>query len=99
MEECKIIEPLVLVVKQVLKVYDLNSGRSKGLSSYGLFLMIVGFLQYKKFYDIANGAAHVVTINNVGITLGELLLSFLSYFSSEFDCTKYMIACRLPNKY
>ena len=38
------IEPLILVLKQMLKVNGLNDPWKGGLSSYGLLLMIVAFL-------------------------------------------------------
>jgi len=42
--ECWFIEPLILVLKQMLKVNGLNDPYKGGLSSYGLFLMILAFI-------------------------------------------------------
>lgn len=42
--DCWFIEPLILVLKQMLKVNNLNDPYKGGLSSYGLLLMIVGFI-------------------------------------------------------
>ena len=42
------IEPLILVLKQMLKVNGLNDPYKGGLSSYGLLLMIVAFIQFRK---------------------------------------------------
>lgn len=42
--ECWYIEPLILVLKQMLKVNGLNDPYKGGLSSYGLLLMIVAFI-------------------------------------------------------
>ena len=69
--ECWFIEPLVLVLKQMLKVNNLNDPYKGGLSSYGLFLMIVAFIQFRKLDKVRS--PH--TIN-----LGNLLLDFLHYY-------------------
>ena len=42
--ESQLIEPLILVLKQILKVWGFNDAYTGGLSSYALFLMIVSFL-------------------------------------------------------
>jgi DNA polymerase sigma len=42
--DCWFIEPLILVLKQMLKVNGLNDPYKGGLSSYGLLLMIVAFI-------------------------------------------------------
>ena len=42
--DCWFIEPLILVLKQMLKVNQLNDPYKGGLSSYGLLLMIVAFI-------------------------------------------------------
>lgn len=44
LKSSEIIEPLILVLKQFLKANELNDPWKGGLSSYGLFLMIVSFL-------------------------------------------------------
>jgi non-canonical poly(A) RNA polymerase PAPD5/7 len=67
-KDCWLIEPLLLVLKQLLKVNGLNEPFKGGLSSYGVLLMIVGFLQQKR-YDIPSDPK----IYN----LGEILLDFL----------------------
>lgn len=43
--ENEVIEPLIIVLKQFLKVSNLNNPYFGGLSSYALFLMITTFLQ------------------------------------------------------
>ena len=45
-EECWVVEPLLLVLKQLLKINGLNEPFKGGMSSYGLLLMIVGYLQH-----------------------------------------------------
>ena len=41
---------MVLVIKHLLKVHNLNDPYSGGISSYALTLMIVAFLQFQKMY-------------------------------------------------
>ena len=80
------IEPLILVLKQMLKVWGFNEPYNGGLSSYALFLMIVSFLQARnKPHDI-----HFVN-------LGETLLEFMKYYS-DLDSTSQTIACALPGE-
>ena len=44
LQENELVEPLILVLKQLLKTNDFNNPYYGGLSSYALFLMIVSFL-------------------------------------------------------
>ena len=44
LNDCWFIEPLILVLKQMLKVNGMNDPYKGGLSSYGLLLMIVAFI-------------------------------------------------------
>jgi DNA polymerase sigma len=72
--DCWFIEPLILVLKQMLKVNGLNDPYKGGLSSYGLLLMIVAFIQYRKFNNVR------VPQN---INLGNILLDFLHYYGAR----------------
>lgn len=85
--ECWFIEPLVLVLKQMLKVNNLNDPYKGGLSSYGLFLMIVAFIQFRKLDKVKNPQ----TIN-----LGNLLLDFLHYYGEVLQFMEYSVMCRSP---
>jgi hypothetical protein len=58
------------------------------MSSYGLLLMIVGFIQFKR-YDQAADPQHY--------NLGEILMDFLLYFS-QFDFKNRQIYCRKPDE-
>lgn len=87
-KDCWIIEPLLLVLKQMLKVNGLNEPFKGGLSSYGLLLMIVGFLQHKAYDNPCDPQS---------INLGQILLEFLQYFSA-FDYKAKQIHCRKPEE-
>ena len=83
------IEPLILVLKQMLKVNQLNDPYKGGLSSYGLFLMIAAFVQMRKF----NFNRQPQNIN-----LGNILLDFLHHYSEIFKPSEEGIRCLLPRE-
>ena len=70
LEESSLIEPLILVLKQMLKVWGFNDPYHGGLSSYALFLMIVSFLQEKK-----------KPLNVSQVNLGEILLELIKHYT------------------
>lgn len=70
LQESQIIEPMILVLKHMLKTWGYNDPYHGGLSSYALLLLIVSFLQFKRKPN---------TISEVN--LGETLLEFLKYYS------------------
>lgn len=82
--ENQLIEPLILVLKQMLKVWGFNDPYTGGLSSYALFLLIVSYLQAKQMPN---------ELSNVNI--GRVLLEFLKYYA-ELDVKKFAIACSTP---
>jgi len=86
LEENTLIEPLILVLKQMLKVWGFNDPYTGGLSSYALFLLIVSFLQAKQI----STELHQVNI-------GHVLLEFLKYYA-ELDVKKFAIACSEPGQ-
>ena len=85
--DCWFIEPLILVLKQMLKVNQLNDPYKGGLSSYGLLLMIVAFIQFRKLNKVR-------TPQN--INLGNILLDFLHYYGEILQYHDYGIVCRKP---
>jgi non-canonical poly(A) RNA polymerase PAPD5/7 len=85
--DCWFIEPLILVLKQMLKVNGLNDPYKGGLSSYGLLLMIVAFIQFRKLNNVRVPGA---------INLGNILLDFLHYYGEVLVYHEYGIMCRRP---
>mmetsp|Transcript_36355 Transcript_36355/g.47713 ORF Transcript_36355/g.47713 Transcript_36355/m.47713 type:complete len:97 (+) Transcript_36355:1870-2160(+) len=77
---------MILVLKQMLKVWDFNDAYTGGLSSYALLLMIVSFLQEKR-------KPALKTQTN----LGETLLEFIRYYS-QLDFSQYAICCKMPGE-
>ncbi len=82
--EC--LKPLVLVLKNILKRANLNDPYKGGISSYGLILMIVNYLQTQKKIgkDISNNE------NN----LGRLFYDFVNHYGLKFEPSKYIIYAR-----
>jgi len=84
LSENELIEPLILVVKHMLKVWGYNDPYRGGLSSYALFLLIVSFLQARKYpLEIQNA------------NLGKALLELMEYYGN-FDQKSNGIACCRP---
>ena len=81
------LKPLVLVLKNILKRANLNDPYKGGISSYGLILMIVTFLQTQKRIgkDISNNE------NN----LGRLFYDFVNHYGIKFEPSKYIIYARI----
>lgn len=85
--ENQLIEPLILVFKQMLKVWGFNDPYTGGLSSYALFLLIVSFLQAKQMpKDLSQ------------VNIGHILLEFLKYYA-ELDVKNFAIACSEPGSH
>ena len=89
LHECWFIEPLILVLKQMLKVNGLNNPYKGGLSSYGLLLMIVAFIQFRNLNQIQKQPKE--------INLGHILLDFLHYYGEMLKIHKFGIMCYKPN--
>ena len=84
-EEYKSLKPLVLAIKNILKQANLNDPYKGGISSYGLILMIVFYLQRQKYsgVDISPGE------NNCN--LGKLFINFLKFYTFTFESKKTII--------
>ena len=81
----KSLKPLVLAIKNILKRANLNDPYKGGISSYGLILMIVFFLQKQKntCIDISPGE------NNSN--LGKLFFEFIKFYAIFFESNKVII--------
>ena len=79
--EC--LKPLVLALKNVLKQANLNDPYKGGISSYGLILMIMFFLQKQQKLN------KDISINNSN--LGRLFYEFIQFYGLQFEPAKYII--------
>eukprot|EP00349_Pseudokeronopsis_sp_Brazil_P007770 CAMPEP_0202968248 /NCGR_PEP_ID=MMETSP1396-20130829/13498_1 /ASSEMBLY_ACC=CAM_ASM_000872 /TAXON_ID= /ORGANISM="Pseudokeronopsis sp., Strain Brazil" /LENGTH=134 /DNA_ID=CAMNT_0049694375 /DNA_START=27 /DNA_END=431 /DNA_ORIENTATION=- len=87
--ENELIEPLILVLKHLLKSSNFNDPYSGGLSSYALFLLIIAFLQTQDQQQ--------KRLPREQVNLGKTLMDFLSLYSN-FDQNNYGIAVSLPGR-
>ena len=83
LKEYEALEPLIFALKNILKNANLNDPYLGGLSSYGLILMVVSFLQSQQ----ENNKSIKISEGN----LGRMFLEFLWYYGLMFDHTKYVI--------
>ena len=77
------LKPIMLVLKQLLYVSDLNDPYQGGLNSYGLILMVIAFIQnliQKNIYNEYEG------------NYGKLLIEFLKFYNAGFDYKNNKIA-------
>ena len=90
MKEYDVLEPIVLCLKNILKCADLNDPYKGGLSSYGLILLTVSFLQteQRKGKNISNEKSN----------LGRLFIEFLYYYGVIYDPTKFIVFTYLPDE-
>ena len=83
LKEYNVLLPLVLALKTILKNANLNNNNSGGLSSYGLILMVVSYIQSKRDNNNLND-------DEVDI-IGKTFHGFLGHYGIHFDFNKYVI--------
>ena len=71
MNKYESLKPLVLALKNILKRANLNDPYKGGISSYGLILMIVYFLQQQEYAGI--------DISSNDNNLGQLFYDFIHF--------------------
>ena len=83
MNKYESLKPLALALKNILKQANLNDPYKGGLSSYGLILMIVYFLQQQ-----ANAGIDISLSEN---NLGQLFFDFINFYGTQFQYSKSII--------
>ena len=85
LKEYPVLRPIVLALKNILKYANLNTAYLGGLSSYGLILMIVSFIQSKldKYNSTEDG-------DNKNL-VAKAFYGFLYHYGIYFDFSKYFI--------
>lgn len=76
------LKPIAIILKQLLYLGKLNDPYQKGLSSYGLILMIVAYFQWLIATD---------SYENICENLGRILLQLLKHYGSSFDYINWKI--------
>lgn len=88
LKEYEVLEPMVFALKNILKNANLNDPYTGGLSSYGLILLIVSFLQR----EIEHG-------NSIQISdLGSLFAKFVYYFGCDFEQNNTVVYAYIPGE-
>lgn len=87
-EEYAIIEPMLLALKTIFNNSNLCSRHLGGLSSYGIIILLVSFLQNK--YD------NYKNNNNNDNIIGKIFVGFLAHYGIYFDFQKFIISAKLP---
>jgi len=82
------IKPLILLIKYTLKQRQLNKIYKGGVSSFIIFSLIFYYISDFKKKSIVNRESNKI------ITLGHLLLGFLSFYGYDFKYDKYKISIR-----
>ena len=81
-KEYDVLKPMTIALKTILKNANLNNSYTGGLSSYGLILMIVSYIQNKRdsFYN-----------EDESNLIGNTFYGFLLHYGIKFDFNKYAI--------
>lgn len=69
------LKEITLCVKKLLSLKGLNSPYTGGLSSYGVVLMIVAYMNF-------------FSLQNAWLNISQLLIHFLEFYGSKFDESK-----------
>ena len=77
-----VLEPIIIALKTIIKNANLNNQYKGGLSSYGLILMVVSFIQSQ------NENITVTTEENV---VGKTFYYLLKHYGVNFDFNNYLI--------
>lgn len=82
LNEYKVIKPLILALKTILKNANLNNPYKGGLSSYGVILMVVSYIQNK---------INTETYKEEEDLIGKTFYGFLGHYGIFFDYNNYLI--------
>jgi non-canonical poly(A) RNA polymerase PAPD5/7 len=81
-KEYSVLKPLTLALGAILEHANLNVSSTGGLTSYGLILMIVSFIQSQR---------ENINFQNEEYIIGKTFYEFLFHYGIKFDFNKYVI--------
>ena len=90
LEEYPEIKPVLRLLKRYFYIKKMNSSFEGGLSSYNLFLLVLSFAKYQKFFNLNQSKI---------INLGLFLMQFLEFFGKFFDFKNNLININSPYIY
>ena len=82
LEEYSVLKPITIALKAILQSANLHNPNKGGLSSYGLILMVVSYIQSQK---------ENFTLKNEPGLCGKIFYGFLKHYGIFFDFNKYLI--------
>ena len=82
LEEYSVLKPITIALKAILQSANLHNPNKGGLSSYGLILMVVSYIQSQK---------ENFTLKNEPDLCGKIFYGFLKHYGIFFDFNKYLI--------
>ena len=82
LKEYTCLKPITLALKAILQSANLHNPNKGGLSSYGLILMVVSYIQSQKDY---------FGLKNEQYLCGKIFYGFLKHYGILFDFNKYLI--------
>ena len=83
LKEYSVLRPIILALKTILKNANLNNPNLGGLSSYGLILMVVSYIQSKRDNNVYQEEEEDI--------IGKTFHGFLGHYGIYFDFNKYVI--------
>ena len=80
--EYKVLRPITIALKAILQSANLHNPNKGGLSSYGLILMVVSYIQSQR---------DNFGLKNEPDLIGKIFYGFLKHYGILFDFNKYLI--------
>ena len=89
LKEYSALKPITIALKAILQSANLHNPNKGGLSSYGLILMVVSYIQSQKDnFDLKNEPD----------IIGKIFYGFLKHYGILFDFNKYLIVTYPANE-
>ena len=82
LKEYTVLKPITIALKAILQSANLHNPNKGGLSSYGLILMVVSYIQSQK---------ENFSLKNEQDLCGKIFYGFLKHYGIFFDFNKYLI--------
>ena len=82
LKEYTVLKPITIALKAILQSANLHNPTKGGLSSYGLILMVVSYIQSQK---------ENFSLKNEQDLCGKIFYGFLKHYGIFFDFNKYLI--------
>lgn len=92
-EKYPVLRDITMVLKHILKVYNVNDPYTGGLSSYALILMIVAYIQYSEL--MKNSPIDFYNPNLSSFDIARIIHDLSKFYTETFDLWKIIIQPKL----